>query len=57
MRRLEKVFGKGNVVGRVVYDLEETTSLAAKQAEHARILDSFMTTGFVPRGNWKSFKP
>ena len=57
VRRLEKVFGKGSVVGKVVDDLGETTTLAAKQAEHARILDSFKTTGFVPLGNWKSFKP
>ncbi|MCH8150243.1 MAG: hypothetical protein IH987_20065, partial [Planctomycetes bacterium] len=57
VRKLEKVFGKGNVMGKVVDDLGETTTLLAKHAEHARILDSFKKTGFVPLGNWKSFRP
>jgi len=30
---------------------------AAKRAEHARIAASFKATGWVPQGNWKSFKP
>ena len=57
VRKLEKVFGKGNVVGKVVDKLGRITTAAAKKAEHARILDSFKKTGFVPLGNWKSFKP
>jgi hypothetical protein len=40
-----------------VQDLGQTTTLAAKQAEHALILNKLKTMGYVPLGNWKSFKP
>jgi hypothetical protein len=57
VRKLSKIFGKGNVSARVVDDLGDTTTQAAKSAEHARILEEFRKTGFVPLGNWKSFSP
>lgn len=56
VRKLERIFGRVNVSGRVVEDLGQTTTLLAKQAEYARIFNSFKTTGFVPLGNWKSFR-
>ncbi len=56
VRKLEKVFGKGNVIGKVVEDLGSVTTAAAKAAEHSRILKNFEETGFLLIGNWKSFK-
>ncbi len=55
VRKLEAVFGKGNVVGRVVDNLGFVTTEAAKVAEHAKILENFKTTGMLLIGNWKSF--
>jgi hypothetical protein len=55
VRKLREIFGRDNVVGRVVEDLGKITTEAAKQAEHSRILKSFLESGFVPLGNWKSF--
>jgi RHS repeat-associated protein len=57
VRKLEKVYGKGNVIGTVVEDLGETTTGTAKAAENARIKKYFDETGRVPRGNQKSYKP
>lgn len=57
VRKLEKIYGKGNVVGRVVDDLGETTTAKAKAAETARIQAVFDKTKTVPPGNQKSFKP
>ncbi len=57
VRQLRKVFGKENVSGRVVDNLGETTTQMAKKVEHARILEEFRKSGFVPLGNWKSLKP
>ena len=57
VRRLEKAFGKGNVIGKVVEDLGETTTALAKHAEHARLLETFRRTGIVLPGNMKSFRP
>jgi hypothetical protein len=56
VRKQEKVFGKGDVIGKVVEDLGSVTTAAAKAAEHARILKNFAETGFLLIGNWKSFK-
>jgi hypothetical protein len=55
IRKLREVFGRDNVVGRVVEDLGKVTTEVAKQAEHARILKAFRESGFIPLGNWKSF--
>ena len=57
LRQLRKVFAKGNVDGIVVADLGRTTTLAAKQAEFARIKVFFDKVGIVPVGNRLSFKP
>jgi hypothetical protein len=57
VRKLQEVFGRDNVIGSVVDDLGKTTTKLAKDAEFARILKSLKETGFVPLGNWKSFKP
>ena len=57
VRKLEKTFGRGNVTGRVVEDLGEATTLEAKKAETARLRAYHNSTGKVPRGNKKSFKP
>jgi hypothetical protein len=56
IRKLERYFGKGNVIGKVVEDLGRVTTATAKAAEHARILENFKDTGFILIGNWKSFK-
>jgi hypothetical protein len=56
VRSLEKIFGKGSVIGKVVDDLGNVTTETAKAAEHARILENFKATGFLLIGNWKSFK-
>jgi hypothetical protein len=56
VRSLEKIFGKGSVIGKVVDDLGNVTNETAKAAEHARILENFKATGFLLIGNWKSFK-
>ena len=56
VRKFEKIFGKGNVIGKVVEDLGRVTTETAKAAEHARILQNFKETGFLLIGNWKSFK-
>ncbi|MFM8570541.1 MAG: hypothetical protein ACKOAU_02985, partial [Pirellula sp.] len=55
VRKLREIFGRDNVVGRVVEDLGEVSTEVAKQAENTRILNKFRETGFVPLGNWKSF--
>ena len=57
VRGLEKVYGKGNVIGRVVEDLGVVTTLEAKAAETARRQRWFDAMGFVPRGNQSSFIP
>ena len=56
IRKLERYFGKGNVIGKVVEDLGRVTTATAKAAEHERILQNFKDTGFLLIGNWKSFK-
>jgi hypothetical protein len=55
VRKLREIFGRDNVVGRVVEDLGEVSTEVAKQAENTRILNKLQETGFVPLGNWKSF--
>jgi hypothetical protein len=55
IRKLQDIFGRDNVIGQVVEDLGNTTTLSAKLAERARILQAFKDAGFVPLGNWKSF--
>ncbi len=55
IRKLQDIFGRDNVIGQVVEDLGNTTTLAAKLAERSRILQAFKDAGFVPLGNWKSF--
>jgi hypothetical protein len=55
VRKLREIFGRDNVVGRVVEDLGEVSTEVAKQAENTRILNKLHETGFVPLGNWKSF--
>ena len=55
IRKLQDIFGRDNVIGQVVEDLGNTTTLSAKLAERARILKAFKDAGFVPLGNWKSF--
>lgn len=57
VRKLEKIHGKGSVQGQVVENLGQTTTAAAKAAEHARIKASVDRTGTVPPGNEKSYKP
>jgi Pretoxin HINT domain len=57
VRKLEKVFGKGNVIGKNVDDLGVVTTLEAKAAETARLQRWFDAMGFVPRGNTGSFIP
>ena len=56
VRRLERVFGKGDVIGKVVDNLGQTTTFAAKHAEHSRILAHFRSTGLIPLGDLKSFR-
>ena len=56
IRKLEKIFGKGNVEGEVVQPLGQTTTAAAKTAESARIRQIVEETGTVPPGNARSFK-
>ena len=57
VRKLEKIHGKGSVVGEVVQDLGMTTTQAAKNVETARIQAHYDKTGKVLDGNSKSFKP
>jgi len=57
VRKLEKKFGVGKVVGRVVEKLGRITTRQAKGAETARLDKIFKETGKIPEGNLKSFKP
>ncbi|MHA3770735.1 RHS repeat-associated core domain-containing protein [Verrucomicrobiota bacterium sgz303538] len=57
LRKLLRIFGKGNVRGRVVEDLGVTTTSAAKAAENARIKRIVDKTGKIPPGNEKSYRP
>lgn len=57
VRILEKIHGKGNVIGTVVEDLGTTTTEKAKMAETARLQAHYDKTGEVLKGNEKSFKP
>jgi hypothetical protein len=56
IRKLEKIYGQGNVKGAVVEDLGETTTAAAKAAENERIRKILEATGTVPPGNQKSYR-
>lgn len=56
VRKLQDIHGKENVTGTVIERGHPTTA-AAKAAETARLEDHFRTTGEVPEGNRKSFKP
>jgi hypothetical protein len=56
IRKLEKVFGVGNVKGKVVQDLGRVTTKTAKEAEYQTILKVFKKTGQGLLGNWKSFR-
>jgi len=57
VRKLEEIHGKGNVEGKVVEDLGQTTTAQAKAAETSRLQKNYDETGTVPEGNKKSFKP
>ena len=57
LRRLEKQHGRQNVAGKVVENLGETTTKAAKIAENARLQAHYDKTKTVPKGNQRSFKP
>jgi hypothetical protein len=57
LRQLRAVFGRDNVIGSVVQELGDTTTAAAKAAEQALIASKWRINGFVPLGNWKSFRP
>ncbi len=57
VRRLEKIYGKGNVIGTVVEDLGITTTEKAKIAEKAQLQAHYDVTGEILEGNKKSFKP
>jgi len=57
LRTLEKTYGKGHVSGEVVEDLGTTTTKEAKEAETARLQETYKQTGMVPEGNKKSFTP
>ena len=56
VRKFEKIFGKGSVIGKIVEDLGRVTTETAKAAEHTRILQNVKDTRFLLIGNWKSFK-
>ena len=57
VRKLEKIYGKGNMNAQVVQDLGETTTAQAKAAEQARLQQIYDQTNVVPPGNEKSFQP
>jgi len=54
---VRKIYGRGHVWGKVVENLGRVTTLAAKEAEVARIRSFYELHGFVPPGNRRSFKP
>ena len=56
LRKLRKIYGKGNVVGEVIKKGFKTTA-SAKAAETKKLQDMYNKTGAVPEGNKKSFKP
>ncbi len=57
VRKLEEIFGKGNVTPEVIQRLQQITTAEAKAAEAARLQAVFQQTGKVPIGNQSSFSP
>ncbi len=57
VRKLQGIPGNNDVTGKVVQDLGEVTTQAAKAAETARLQAIFDDFGFVPQGNQLSFFP
>ena len=57
LRKIEMIHGAKNVEGSVVEILGQVTTAEAKAAEAARLRTYFESTGRVPPGNEKSFRP
>ena len=57
VRKLESVYGIGNVEGNVVERLGEVTTAQAKAAESARLRAVVESSGTVPPGNQRSYRP